>query len=81
MSCTQSIAAGPRACGHHLPSVRAEPRRRPAATDSLWRVIALWIARRRQRQELADLDEHLLKDIGLTRAEARHEAAKPFWLD
>lgn len=34
--------------------------------------------RRRQRNALAELDAHLLEDIGVTRAEARAEAEKPF---
>ena len=35
--------------------------------------------RSRQRQALAELDDHFLKDIGKTRQEAMAEAAKPFW--
>jgi uncharacterized protein YjiS (DUF1127 family) len=35
--------------------------------------------RSRQRQALAKLDDHFLKDIGKTRPEAVAEAAKPFW--
>jgi uncharacterized protein YjiS (DUF1127 family) len=35
--------------------------------------------RSRQRQALAELDDHHLKDIGKTRQEAMAEAAKPFW--
>jgi uncharacterized protein YjiS (DUF1127 family) len=35
--------------------------------------------RSRQRQALAELDDHHLKDIGKTRLEANAEAAKPFW--
>ena len=31
------------------------------------------------RNALARLDDDMLKDIGLTRAEAEEEAAKPFW--
>ncbi len=81
MSCTQSIAARPHVCRHHLPSVKAQPRLRPTAFEHLWRTIALLIARRRQRHDLAELDEHLLKDIGVTPAEAAREAAKPFWID
>jgi uncharacterized protein YjiS (DUF1127 family) len=41
-----------------------------------------WIARSRQRQalsELAERNDYLLKDIGVTQNEARHEAAKWFW--
>jgi uncharacterized protein YjiS (DUF1127 family) len=40
-----------------------------------------WIDRPLQRialREIAD-DPHLLSDLGLTREEALHEAAKPFW--
>jgi uncharacterized protein YjiS (DUF1127 family) len=31
------------------------------------------------RRSLALLDDHLLADIGITRAEAEHEAARPLW--
>jgi uncharacterized protein YjiS (DUF1127 family) len=36
-------------------------------------------ARRRDRRLLAHLDDHLLRDIGLSPEDARSEAAKPFW--
>ena len=35
--------------------------------------------RRRQRHALAALDDHLLRDIGLTRGAIRTEVSKPFW--
>lgn len=38
-----------------------------------------WQDRARQRHLLAGLDDHLLKDIGLSRADADRESAKPFW--
>jgi uncharacterized protein YjiS (DUF1127 family) len=38
-----------------------------------------WIARPRQRRDLAELEDHLLRDIGVSRGEALREAAKPFW--
>ena len=44
--------------------------------------IRSWIARSRQRQalgELAERNDYLLKDIGVTQDEARREAAKWFW--
>jgi uncharacterized protein YjiS (DUF1127 family) len=34
---------------------------------------------RRSRRQLADLDDRLLRDIGLDRASARYEAGKGFW--
>lgn len=33
----------------------------------------------RSRTALSELDPHILKDIGVTRAEAEYEANKPFW--
>lgn len=41
--------------------------------------LAAAVVRRRHRQQLAQLDAHLLRDIGLDSSEARAEAAKPFW--
>ncbi len=32
-----------------------------------------------QRQDLADLDDRLLRDIGISPHEAARESAKPFW--
>jgi uncharacterized protein YjiS (DUF1127 family) len=46
------------------------------------RQVRLWLSRHRQRRALADLatvDNHLLRDIGVSLEAARHEAAKPFW--
>jgi uncharacterized protein YjiS (DUF1127 family) len=44
--------------------------------------IRAWFERMRRRRtldRLADLDDHLLKDIGLSREEAVRESAKRFW--
>ena len=41
--------------------------------------LLLWQERAVQRHALASLDDHLLKDMGITRAEALYEADKPFW--
>jgi uncharacterized protein YjiS (DUF1127 family) len=38
-----------------------------------------WMERVRQRYALAALDDHLLKDIGLTRTDVYDEVRKPFW--
>ena len=35
--------------------------------------------RQRQRRALLRLDDHMLKDIGISRCDAEREAAKPFW--
>jgi uncharacterized protein YjiS (DUF1127 family) len=42
-------------------------------------VAEIWIERHRQRQTLCGLSDHVLKDIGVSRSEAEHEARKPFW--
>jgi uncharacterized protein YjiS (DUF1127 family) len=42
---------------------------------SLARMVAVW----RQRQQLRQLDEHALRDIGLRREEADREANRPLW--
>ena len=50
-----------------------------------WRTSSLrlldWQELARQRRALAALDDHMLKDIGLSRADARQEAERPFWDD
>ena len=38
-----------------------------------------WWDRARQRHHLLQLDDRLLKDVGLTRAGVEREVAKPFW--
>jgi len=38
-----------------------------------------WSRRSRERAELAALDDRMLKDIGLTRADAEFLSNKPFW--
>ena len=38
-----------------------------------------WDGRARSRRQLCDLDDRLLKDIGISRADALCEALKPFW--
>lgn len=41
--------------------------------------ISTWRARARQRRALAELDDRLLKDVGIERGAAAQEARKPFW--
>ena len=46
-----------------------------------WRLLQDWAERRAQRHALLELADrkHLLEDLGLTRAQAVREAARPFW--
>lgn len=41
--------------------------------------LAIWRARARTRRYLALMDGRLLRDIGLSRLDAKHEINKPFW--
>jgi uncharacterized protein YjiS (DUF1127 family) len=41
--------------------------------------VLTWQERARTRHQLLMLDDQLLRDIGLTRLDARKEADKPFW--
>jgi uncharacterized protein YjiS (DUF1127 family) len=38
-----------------------------------------WQERARQRRQLEGLSDHMLRDIGLTRADVMAEATKRFW--
>ncbi|NBZ88666.1 DUF1127 domain-containing protein [Stagnihabitans tardus] len=48
-------------------------RRRP------WSGLVRALTLHRSRRGLAALDDHMLRDIGLTRAEAEAEAERPLW--
>ncbi len=38
-----------------------------------------WLDRARQRRHLAELDDRLLRDIGLSRVEVEQEISRRFW--
>jgi uncharacterized protein YjiS (DUF1127 family) len=46
---------------------------------SSWDAIRAAWRRYRSRRRIARLDSHMLRDIGITFAEAEAEANKPFW--
>lgn len=66
---------------------------RPGAPDtartrpsgSLWQMacdrLSLWRQRRRERSELARLNDRELYDFGASRSDAMAELQKPFWRD
>lgn len=56
--------------------LRAEPRR---TLRRMLDVLLTWHERHRQRRDLAGLTDHMLRDIGLSRADVAIEADKPFW--
>jgi len=44
------------------------------------RTVTEWHRRTNSRNELANLSDRCLQDIGLSRGIANFEAAKPFWM-
>ena len=50
-----------------------------SALPALWETLVTWQERANQRGHLASLEGRLLKDMGISRADAESEAAKPFW--
>ena len=74
-SCNAALAQQPAAAGA-LALLRARSWR------ALWRACDLllsWQERSRQRHQLAALSDHLLRDIGLSRADIMAETTKRFW--
>lgn len=42
-------------------------------------LLLTWQQRARDRRQLESLSDHMLRDIGLSRADVLAEASKPFW--
>jgi len=80
-SITTQFLASPRQPAVPAGPMRAvsTPRRQPPWHVALWAFLVAAYRRHRSRQLLARMDGHMLKDIGVTFAEAEHEANKPFW--
>jgi uncharacterized protein YjiS (DUF1127 family) len=41
--------------------------------------VLAWLDHTRQRRHLGELDDRLLRDIGVSRTEVEHEISRPFW--
>lgn len=65
----------------HGPATFAD--RRPTGIADLGKrafvALLTWQARISDRAHLRTLDDFMLRDMGLTRTDARQEASKPFW--
>ena len=51
------------------------------AIQATYATLLLWNDRQVQRNHLRELDDRLLRDMGLSREEVRQETLKPFWCD
>lgn len=61
--------------GGIVPTRRPVPSKLSKSFDTL----LLWLQRHRERRMLAELSDHMLKDIGVSRADIDTEAGKAFW--
>jgi uncharacterized protein YjiS (DUF1127 family) len=54
-------------------------RNQPIVRRPFKRLMRLWWRNAWSRSHLRDLDDHLLRDVGLTRKQAERESLKWFW--
>jgi uncharacterized protein YjiS (DUF1127 family) len=57
----------------------AEDRSQPSLFRRMLNVVMTWQNRATMRHHLLNMNEHMLKDIGLSRADAQREANKHVW--
>jgi uncharacterized protein YjiS (DUF1127 family) len=78
MSCGSAVCSS--AITVQIPQRRAQAHRSLADLAVRWIVYTIECQERwRQRQVLLELDDHLLRDIGISREQAIEEAKRPFW--
>lgn len=51
----------------------------PSITWVRSRLLTRWHDRHVQRRDLSEIDDYLLRDLGLTPQDVRRECAKSFW--
>lgn len=65
---------------------QSQIRGRPSSAPwrmAFWRLVRTlraWRERASSRRDLSQMEDRLLKDIGVSRIEAMREAEKPFWV-
>ena len=60
-------------------SLRIAARSVLAILSSVFEILMTWQEKSRQRRQLLALGDDMLKDIGISRADAHYEGSKPFW--
>ena len=63
---------------HRLPVTLGPPWH---GLQAVWRQMRRWRQLAEERRQLATMDERMLKDIGLSRADVLAESERPFWDD
>jgi len=69
-------------CEHNVSTSFASARasgRHVGSLDDIVAMVVRWSERGAQRRRLRQLDDHLLHDMGLSRADVEQEVSKPFW--
>jgi len=61
--------------GGSVPARRPVPSKLSKSID----ILLLWLQRWRERRMLGELSDHMLKDIGVSRADIDQEVRKKFW--
>jgi uncharacterized protein YjiS (DUF1127 family) len=79
MTSLTHIRPRPSACSQALVRHRTALDDLSDAAQSVVATLRAWRQRLRERDQLARLDDRMLSDIGLTRADAQYLASKPFW--
>ncbi len=64
----------------HIISFPGLPTRRLSSRGrGVWPALRAMVQARQTRRQLAEMEDRLLSDIGVSRGTAREEAARPFW--
>jgi uncharacterized protein YjiS (DUF1127 family) len=76
----ETFIDGSSASRRFFPSGVVNAVRRMSSTGLVVRdTIRVWSERTRQRRQLQSLPDHMLNDIGVSRADIFRECGKPFW--
>ncbi|MFC3284828.1 DUF1127 domain-containing protein [Litchfieldella rifensis] len=65
--------------GLHADRVEALYARPRGRFDEWWARLSRWSRLRRERRQLRELSDAMLRDIGLTREDVERESRRPFW--
>ena len=66
-------------CNHSPSRLRVLARALSLELIDFGNLLLMWQARWRERGRLDRLSDHMLKDLGISRADASREVRKPFW--